>query len=291
MVSSEFIHKFTEIVQTPDPDLATVSLLVARLEYPKLDAGTYVERLNQMGEIARQRVMEFENLGEPVQVVQTLNAYLFNEEGFSGNEHHYDDPRNSFLNEVLDRRTGIPITLATVYMEVARRAGVAIEGLNFPGHFLLRYQNKTAAGELKSDLIIDAFNGGAILSDNDCRNLLRKHGGDANNFDRLALVGATKTEILFRMLFNLKCIYVNMRSFPQGRLIADLLLALKPSAMTELRDRGLLSYHLNDFSAALHDLETYLRFTSRGSDEDREGERAEIWEHVKTLRRRVASLN
>ena len=93
------------------------------------------------------------------------------------------------------------------------------------------------------------------------------------------------------MLFNLKCIYVNMLSFPQVRLIADLLLALKPSAMTELRDRGLLSYHLNDFSAALHDLETYLRFTSRGSDEDREGERAEIWEHVKTLRRRVASLN
>ena len=85
MVSSEFIHKFTEIAQTPDPDLATVSLLVARLEYPKLDAGTYVERLNQMGEIARQRVMEFENLGEPVQVVQTLNAYLFYEQGFSGN--------------------------------------------------------------------------------------------------------------------------------------------------------------------------------------------------------------
>ena len=291
MISSEFIHKFTKIVQTPDPDLATVSLLVARLEYPQLEAAPYVERLKQMGETARERVTEFKNLGEPLQVIQALNTYLFNEEGSSGNEHHYDDPRNSFLNEVLDRRTGIPITLATVYMEVARRAGIAVEGLNFPGHFLLRYQNKNASGELKSDLIIDAFNGGAILSDTDCRNLLRKHGGDAGSFDRLALVGATKADILFRMLFNLKCIYVNMRSFPQGRSIAQLLLALRPSAMTELRDRGLLSYHLNDFSAALHDLETYLRFTSRGTDGAHEGERAEIWEHVKTLRRRVASLN
>ena len=291
MISSEFIHKFTQIAQTPDPDLATVSLLVARLEYPKLDAATYVERLDQMGETARERVTGFENLDEPLQAIQALNNYLFNEEGFSGNEHQYDDPRNSFLNEVLDRRTGIPITLATVYMEVARRAGIAIEGLNFPGHFLLRYQKKTAAGELTSDLIIDAFNDGAILSDTDCRNLLRKHGGDAEHFDRLTLVGATKTEILFRMLFNLKCIYVNMRSFPQGRSIAQLLLALKPSAMTELRDRGLMSYHLNDFSAALQDLEIYLRFTSKGTDGDHEGERAEIWEHVKTLRRRVASLN
>lgn len=291
MVSSEFIRKFTDIAKAPSPDLATVALLIARLEYPKLDASEYLDQLDRMGEIAHERVARCSDLIDPVKPIQALNAYLFDEQGFSGNEQHYDDPRNSLLNQVLARRTGIPITLALVYMEVARRAGVSLEGVNFPGHFLLRFQSRTASGERGSDLIVDPFHGGAILSDDDCRVLLRKHAGETAEFDRRVLVGATKTQILIRMLVNLKRIYVNMRSFPQGRAVTELLLALNPSAMTELRDRGLLAYHLNDFSAALRDLESYLRFTSGGSTSERNEEHAEIWEHVKTLRRRVASLN
>ena len=127
--------------------------------------------------------------------------------------------------------------------------------------------------------------------------LLREHVGENSVFDRRLLMRATKQQILIRILVNLKRIYVRMRSFPQSRAITDLLLALNPSAMTELRDRGLLAYHLNDFSSALRDLEAYLRFTSRGAgggeggDKDGNDEHAEIWEHVKTLRRRVASFN
>ena len=291
MVSSEFIRKFTDIAKAPSPDLATVALLIARLEYPKLDASEYLDQLDRMGETAHERVARCSDLIDPVRPIQALNAYLFDEQGFSGNEQQYDDPRNSFLNQVLARRTGIPITLALVYMEVARRAGVSLEGVNFPGHFLLRFQSRTASGERGSDLIVDPFHGGAILSDDDCRVLLRKHAGETAEFDRRVLVGATKTQILIRMLVNLKRIYVNMRSFPQGRAVTELLLALNPSAMTELRDRGLLAYHLNDFSAALRDLESYLRFTSGGSTSEPNEEHAEIWEHVKTLRRRVASLN
>ena len=291
MVSSEFIRKFTDIAKAPSPDIATVALLIARLEYPKLDASEYLDQLDRMGETAHERVARCSDLIDPVKPIQALNAYLFDEQGFSGNEQQYDDPRNSFLNQVLARRTGIPITLALVYMEVARRAGVSLEGVNFPGHFLLRFQSRTASGERGSDLIVDPFHGGAILSDDDCRVLLRKHAGETAGFDRRVLVGATKTQILIRMLVNLKRIYVNMRSFPQGRAVTELLLALNPSAMTELRDRGLLAYHLNDFSAALRDLESYLRFTSGGSTSEPNEEHAEIWEHVKTLRRRVASLN
>ena len=291
MVSSEFIRKFTDIAKAPSPDLATVALLIARLEYPKLDASEYLDQLDRMGETAHARVARCSDLIDPVRPIQALNAYLFDEQGFSGNEQQYDDPRNSFLNQVLARRTGIPITLALVYMEVARRAGLSLEGVNFPGHFLLRFQSRTASGERGSDLIVDPFHGGAILSDDDCRVLLRKHAGETAEFDRRVLVGATKTQILIRMLVNLKRIYVNMRSFPQGRAVTELLLALNPSAMTELRDRGLLAYHLNDFSAALRDLESYLRFTSGGSTSEPNEEHAEIWEHVKTLRRLVASLN
>lgn len=291
MVSSEFVKKFTQIAKAPDPDLATVALLIARLEYPRLDASPYLDQLDQMGETAGARVAGLSSRTDPREPIQALNAYLFDEQGFAGNERQYDDPRNSFLNEVLERRTGIPITLAVVYMEVARRAGVSLEGVNFPGHFLLRFQSRTTTGELGSELIVDPFHGGAILSETDCRSLLRKHGGQSATFDKQLLVGATKTQILIRMLVNLKRIYVNMRSFPQGRAVTELLLALNPSAMAELRDRGLLAYHLNDFSAALRDLESYLRFTSRGNSREPDEEHAEIWEHVKTLRRRVASLN
>jgi len=291
MVSSEFVRTFTQIARAPDSDLATVALLIARLEYPKLDASPYLDQLDRMGETARQRVAGLLNLADdPQEPIQALNAYLFEEQGFTGNEREYNDLRNSFLNEVLTRRTGIPITLTIIYIEVARRAGMSLQGVNFPGRFLVRFQSRTATGELGSELILDPFHGGAVLSENDCRNLLRKHVGQTAAFDRHLLVGTTKTQILIRMLVNLKQIYLNMRSFPQGRAITELLLALNPSAMAELRDRGLLAYHLNDFSAALRDLESYLRFTSRG-EKGADEEHAEIWEHVKTLRRRVASMN
>ena len=140
---------------------------------------------------------------------------------------HYEDPRNSCLNEVLDRRTGIPITLALLYMEVARRAGVPVEGVNFPGHFLLRCPAPARHADAE-DLIIDAFHGGALLS----RDLLRRRAGaardedageddDAGVFESRLLPHATKPQILARMLLNLKRIYVRMHSFPQARDITE----------------------------------------------------------------------
>ncbi|MGE0706244.1 MAG: SirB1 family protein, partial [Vicinamibacterales bacterium] len=213
----------------------------------------------------------------------------FREERFVGNDHHYEDPRNSFLNEVLERRTGIPITLALVYLEVGRRAGVAVEGVNFPGHFLVRCR---AQAPHTRDLIIDAFHGGALLSEDACRALIKRHaGGDPH--DEASLFGpATKPQILTRMLLNLKRLYVKMRSFPQARDAQELLLAVDPSATGELRDRGLLAYHMNDFPGALRDLQAWLELTSFGDpgSDDRD-EQAQVWEHIKTLRRRMASLN
>ena len=143
---------------------------------------------------------------------------------------------------MLDRRTGIPITLALVYMEVARRAGVAVEGINFPGHFLLRCRAPPET-PYSRDLIIDAHHGGALLTDAMCRELLHKHA-DTPLWDELLMAHATKRQILVRMLLNLKRVYLGMYSFPQARDITELLLAVDPSALDELRDRGLLAYHL-----------------------------------------------
>jgi regulator of sirC expression with transglutaminase-like and TPR domain len=300
LIKEQLVRSFTHAALSPDPDLAIAALMIARIEYPALDAGPYLDRLDAYGDEARVRVaaapMSMTDVPPRVDPeryarVMALNDYLFKELRFVGNEVQYEDPRNSFLNEVLDRRTGIPITLALLYIEVARRAGLQVEGVNFPGHFLVRCRARSGL-PYSEDLIIDAFHGGALLSEDACRELLRRHGADEETFAPELLGRATKPQILVRMLLNLKRTYVRMHSLPQARDATELLLALDPSATNELRDRGLLAYHLKDFSGALRDLQAYLKLTPKASlgDEERE-DHERIWEHVKTLRRRVASLN
>jgi regulator of sirC expression with transglutaminase-like and TPR domain len=303
-------------LDAPGNDLAMAALAIARVEYPSLDSQPYLATLDRMGEEAASRIGAVSDVPQE-QSLRAFNEYLYDEQGFAGNRERYDDPRNSFLNEVLDRRTGIPISLAVIYLEVARRAGLRVDGVNFPGHFLLRAGHGSGAGSGGEVVIIDPFHGGAQLSSYDCRQLLREHVGDEAAFDTTLLLPATRHDIVVRMLVNLKRLYVRMRSFPQARFISTLLLGVDPSAISELRDRGLLAYHLQDFAGALRDLEEYLRLapksatlgqsdalTEDGSggdsedDDDDDGEEGEpeddatqIWEHVKTLRKRVAGFN
>jgi regulator of sirC expression with transglutaminase-like and TPR domain len=285
-VHEGLFKEFGRHAASADAELALPALLIARLEHPRLDPTPYVAELDALGAVARRRLGTLRGNPPPRARAEALSKLLFEDEGFAGNRDAYDDPRNSFLNDVLDRRTGIPITLALVYLEVARRAGVAAEGVNFPGHFLLR-----CAPPGEPAIIIDPFNGGAVLSPADCRSLLREHVGETATFGPELFEPADKPAILRRMLANLKRVYVHLRSFQQARHATEMLLTIDPLARTELRDRGLLAYHLNDFGAALRDLESYLRLAgddraSGGREEDEQ-----IWEHVKALRRRVASLN
>jgi regulator of sirC expression with transglutaminase-like and TPR domain len=267
--------------------LAPAAMVIARVEYPRLDPEPYLSRLDAMGDAAR-RVLErhaWTSGDSSAQCsIKALNEYLFGELLFHGNREKYEDPRNSCLNEVLNRRTGIPLTLSIVYLEVARRAGLPLDGINF----LVRCTDP-ATGH---NLVIDPFHGGALLSEHNCRLLLRKHVGNEVAFSRSLLAPATRLQILVRMLLNLKRIYVHMRSLPQARDVTELLLAITPSALSELRDRGLLAYQLNDVTGALRDLQTYLRLSSMSEmDKEARAEHQQIWEHVKALRRRVASLN
>lgn len=277
----------------PGPDLAAPAMLIARVEFPRLDPGPYLDQLDAFGDAAFHRIASDPGHDSPLAArVDALNRYLFNELGFYGNREHYEDPRNSCLNEVLDRRTGIPITLCLVYIEVARRAGLRAEGVNFPGHFLVRMLHDLHTDDPDEGLIVDPFHAGAILNEHDCRVLLQRHLGEDTAFEPHLLARATRRQILVRMLLNLKRLYVRWRSFPQARMITDLLLALSPSSLTELRDRGLLAYHMNDYPAALKDLEEYLKHARLAdADEDQKKENEQVWEHVKALRRRVASLN
>lgn len=289
---SDLVDALRAAVDAPGADLAPAALVIARLEYPRLDVPAYLARLEAMGaagQRAIERHVDASGDGSLLSRIDALNGYLFEDQGFVGNRVRYEDPRNSCLNEVLDRRTGIPITLSLVYMEVGRRAGLHVEGVNFPGHFLVRVPTGRPR---QPAVIIDAFHGGAQLSESDCRRLLQKHVGTEIAFSPSLLAPATRAQIIARMLLNLKRLYVHMRSFPQARDATELLLALTPSALTELRDRGLLAFHLNDMPSALRDLQTYLKLAGVGeiNRETRE-EHQQIWEHVKTLRRRIAALN
>ncbi|HEY8549007.1 MAG TPA: transglutaminase-like domain-containing protein [Vicinamibacterales bacterium] len=270
-----------------DPEsLVRGALLIATIEHHDLDPDPAITQLEVLGREAARRLAGLEALEARVAAV---SDYLFNDLGFTGNERRYEDPRNSFLNDVLVRRTGIPISLAIVYIDVARRAGLTCEGVNFPGHFLVRARS-TLPGE--PDLLVDAFHRGTVLSDVDCRRLLERHAGDVPLAGD-ALATADRRQIFIRMLTNLKRLYVRSRSFPQA-LEATHLLSILDDDPIELRDRGLLNYQMRRFPQALHDLELYLQrispLPSSIDDESRE-EYEQIWEHVKALRRRIASFN
>ncbi|MBI4265559.1 MAG: transglutaminase family protein [Acidobacteria bacterium] len=289
----DLLDALTAASHAPGTSLARAALLIARIEYPRLAFEPYLERLDRMGDAARYRIdRHLDETGDASTLsrIKGFNAYLFDEQRFVGNRERYEDPRNSCLNEVLDQRTGIPITLSLVYMEVGTRAGLHVDGVNFPGHFLVRCPEATSRGS--GGLIIDPFHCGALLSEHDCRLLLQKHVGAEVAFNKSLLAPATRSQVIVRMLLNLKRIYVHMRSFPQARDVTELLLAIMPSALSELRDRGLLAYHLNDVTGALRDLQTYLKLASMcETDKETREEHQQIWEHVKALRRRVAALN
>lgn len=285
-------EQIADAADRPGPDLAAPAFLVARIEYPRLDPAPYLNRLEHMGDAAFHFVAKDPGHDAPLGArIDAVNRFLFGELGFAGNREQFDDPRNSCLNNVMDRKKGIPITIALIYIEVSRRAGVRAEGINFPGHFLVRCLQDLHTDDPNDGLIVDPFHGGAILNEAECRRLLQPHMNEAA-FEPSLLARASRRQILVRMLLNLKKLYVKMHSFPQARATTDALLALQPASLADLRDRGLLAYHMNDFSHALRDLEEYLKVARLAEqDDDQRKETEQVWEHVKTLRRRVAQLN
>ena len=232
-----------------DLDLAEGALLLSREEYPGLDIGHYLASLDAMADTLLHRLS---SCADPASLARSLNAFLYDEKGFTGNHQSYYDPRNSFLNEVLDRRLGIPITLATVYMEVARRIGLELEGIGLPGHFLLRHTGKGA------HFYIDAFAGGAFLTADDCREKIAEIFNDSVSFKEEFLEPVTKLQILKRMLHNLKAIYIHREDFKKALSVCDRILVIDPEATWELRDRGLLYFRLECFRSALRDLSLYI---------------------------------
>ena len=271
---------FAALLALPDDaiDLGHASLLIAREEYPDLDVGRYLARLDQLAEEVRRHMTGRE--GAASQIVH-LNHLLFEEMGFRGNREEYDDPRNSFLNDVLDRRTGIPITLSTVYLEVGRRIGCRLAGVAFPGHFLVRYSGR----ETMPDVLIDPFNRGQILTERECKNLLiEKYGGQVP-FRPELLKRARNREILQRMINNLKWIYRQRRDFHMALRVQQLLLCIAAGRPEEIRDRGMIEFRLALFAEAVTDFERYLQLAPQAPDAPQIGKR------LRELRRLAPRMN
>jgi regulator of sirC expression with transglutaminase-like and TPR domain len=242
-------QSFEAIARGPDAriDLARAALLVAAEEYPGLDLDGYLGRLDAL---ARQVSGRLAGRGDAERVA-LLNEFLFREQGFVGNAEHYDDPRNSFLNDVLDRRCGIPITLSLVYTEVARRVSLPAHGIGFPGHFLARVDGDAG-------VLVDAFHG-RVLSESDCARLLATLlGPGARLVPHLHLRPATPREILVRLVSNLKQLYLRRRDFGRALACCERILLLTPDTPLELRDRGLVYERLECYAAARSDLHRFL---------------------------------
>jgi len=273
------------LVTEPAVDLVRAALVIARVEYPKLDPEPTIRAIDAIGVKAADQMVDL--MDAPMTArVNALNRFFYGTEGFVGNRDQYRDFRNSLLNVVVERRTGIPITLALVYREVARRAGIEVLGVSFPGHFLMRVPADAETGDA---LILDPFDDGRRLHESDCRGLLQRQVGRHDQFSDALLRPCTSRQFVARMLNNLKRTYIEQRSFPQARAVTELLLAVEPTVGEELRDRGLLAYHLNDFPTALQDLESYLRLRTWTKRDKQEHER--IVEHINALKHQVAGFN
>lgn len=243
-------------------NLAEAALLIAVDEYPQLQVAHYLRRLDQIATAVQDRLPEE---ASHLQVIRILNQYLFDEQGFAGNMENYSDPRNSYLNEVLDRKMGIPITLSVVYMEVGWRLGVPLEGVSFPGHFLVKFPHGDG------EVVLDPFFKGISLSEKALEGRLRHLlGGDvpARDFLPHLLAGATKKETLVRMLRNLKAIYLKHDDQLRALSCANRILAVVPNNAQELRERGELYQRLECPRAAVDDFARFLELAPESDDAD-----------------------
>jgi regulator of sirC expression with transglutaminase-like and TPR domain len=228
-------------------DLAELALEVARDEYPDLDVEAYLGEVKSMAHEARAYLR-----GDLAARVNGLCRYLFHEMGFRGNQHEYHDPRNSYLNQVLDRRTGIPITLAAVAMAVAARAGLPVTGVGLPGHFIA----KVIEGH--QQVLFDPFHGGRFLTIEDCGRLVEQVTGAPFEATPMHLAGVSLGAMVRRMLTNLKVVYLTTRDFPRALRTMGRLCQLNPHDMLNRRDLGLTFVQMNEPGKAIDHLATYL---------------------------------
>jgi regulator of sirC expression with transglutaminase-like and TPR domain len=285
LAAAEARRRFAGEVLRPDAEvsLARAALLVAAEEEPRrCDVEGCLRLLGELGEGARARIERA--AADPVEAgargaVEALNQYLFGELGFRGNEADYYDPRNSLLHHVLERRTGIPITLSIVYMEVGRRAGLSVEGVGLPGHFVVRAFEPGGA-----PVLVDPFNAKAT-DEEECQQRLDLIYGGRVTLGAEHLRAAGVREILARVLGNLKGVYAQAQMSGRALAAVERILLLSPHDLEERRDRGMLLAQLGRLPEAVADTQSYLNLRPDAPDAEA------VREQLKKMRARLSMLN
>jgi regulator of sirC expression with transglutaminase-like and TPR domain len=254
-------QNFIREISQADPqiDLAKTALYIAQEEYAELDLLKYLQAIDTMAEELALRLPES---FYPLKIIEKINHYLFEDLNFNGNTNDYYDPRNSFLNDVIDRRMGIPITLSLVYLEIAKRIDFSMVGIGLPGHFLIRPDFEEVG------IFVDVFERGEILFEQDCEARLQQVYQQSIKLESHFLVPVTNKQFLARMLTNLKFIYINRQQLKKAIAAVERILLLHPDNTRELRDRGLLYYQTSQWQAAADDLKLYLDEFPQAEDAD-----------------------
>jgi regulator of sirC expression with transglutaminase-like and TPR domain len=245
-----------------DLDVALGAALIARDAYPEIDVSEVLGRIDELaGPIAGSHFADRPSRGQ----ADGLAHHLYDACGFAGNEADYYDPKNSLLPDVLDRRLGIPISLALIYCEVAKRAGITARGVAFPGHFIVRIETAGPNGP-EEPLFVDPFFGGRTLDESGLKKILTRVTGDERPVLPRYLEAASPRGMLVRMLVNLRAIYLSRGDMARAMLAVDRVICLTPDAPEPLRERGLLSMRLGAMEAAKSDLERFLELVPDAQD-------------------------
>lgn len=275
------VAHFATLVDTSREDhlisLPEAALAIARVEYPQLDVHPYLAKLEAMAQRVRSRLRSRPTASETTTL---LNWVLFDQEGLRGNRDDYYDPRNSFLNDVLDRKLGIPITLSVVYMEVARRVGFTTAGIGMPGHFLLKHYDARSG-----EIFIDVFNRGRLLRREECEQRLSEVTSGQLEMQPGFLRPVTHRLILTRMLNNLRQIYFAQHNYHKALTVIELLLTIPPRPPELLRERALARLNLDQYVGAARDLGNYLRLAPEAPDAQ------DVEETLEMVRQLLSRLN
>lgn len=273
MLDTQAKNQFERFLTQPDKqiNLAQAALMVARLEYPELDVDTYMQRIHTLASDIRSSLPANPNAAE---ILSRLNQALFIEQGFEGNSSHYYDPRNSFLNDVLDRKLGIPTSLSILYMELASELGVPLDGVSFPGHFLVKLEIDDGA------IVLDPYFGGVSLTEDDLEDRIQEYYGEQikrHHYQGL-LATSSKKDIIVRVMRNLRDLYMQDKQWAKALTMADTMLGLDTDKADAFKARGVIYDKLECCQPALRDYKEWLRLDP-GSQDNQD------------IRKRVAELS
>ena len=252
-----FVSEWIAFSKNPNYNLIEKCLKLAQiLEHHDLDVSKYVEKINDIGNSLRMKISGIKN---PTYLISMLNEYLFDELGFRGAEEDYYDPGNSFLNIVFNKKTGIPITLSIIYAEIAKKIGLDLKIVGFPGHVIVKYKN---------EIILDPFYRGRVLTIEDLEEILDRNFGDGVEFVPEYLNEATVEQLLTRLLRNLKNAYTQSYAYDNAMKCTDMILGMQPESPEEIRDKGILEERLLRYDQALPLLNKYLELQPEADDAD-----------------------